>query len=145
MTSEDAVRAKAQAFANALDHNDLDTVAAMLAPGCQYDLTGASFTPEGTLVGPDAIVASYRWHDTRARRLFDCLEYSNVVEAIDGRRAVIRFIDVLEKAGAKHTYSCRQHITLDREWRIERIVQEDIPPKRPPCGFSWNVPESLYD
>jgi hypothetical protein len=81
--------------------NDLETVAAMLAPSCRYDPGGASLTSEDTLVGPDAIVASYRSHDTRARRLCDSVEYSSVVVAVDGKTAVIRLTDILEKAGTK--------------------------------------------
>lgn len=122
---EDDIRAKAQAFADALDRNDFGTVAGMLAPDCRYQ-TGASFTSEGTLVGPDAIVASYRQHDGRSRRLFDSVEYSSVVEDVDGTEVTIRFIDVLEKAGAKHSHSCRQRLSLDRELRIKTIVQDDI-------------------
>lgn len=99
----------------------------MLAPGCRYDLTRAAFTSEGTRVGPAAIVASYQQHDARARRLFDTVEYSSVVEAVDGRRAVIRFTDVLAAKGEQHTYQCRQRVTFDADGRIVAIVQEDIP------------------
>src|SRR5687767_12396270 len=110
MVTDEHVRALAQAFADALDRNDFETVSTMLAPGCRYDLTNASLTSEGTPVGPAAIIASYRWHDARSRRLFDRVEYSNVVEAVDGPTALIRFVDVLEKAGQRHAYSCRQRI-----------------------------------
>jgi hypothetical protein len=127
MSSEQEVRTRAQEFAESLDRNDFETVAAMLAPACRYDLTQASLTSEGTLVGPDAILASYRSHDVRAQRLFERVHYSSVVETVHGHTAVIRFTDVLEKFGAKHTYSCRQHITFDEQWRVETIVQEDIP------------------
>jgi hypothetical protein len=85
MADEERVRAVAQAFAIALDQNDFDGLAAMLASTCRYDLTKASFTTEGTLIGPVAIVDSYRWHDARARRHFDRVEYSSVVE-ITARR-----------------------------------------------------------
>ena len=125
--SEDDVRVVAQAFADALDRNDFDRVATLLAPRCRYDLTAASFTTEGTLAGPDAILESYRWHDARARRLFDRVNYSSAVEAVDGMTAVIRFTDMLEKAGQGHTYSCRQQITVNDVALIESIVHEGIP------------------
>jgi hypothetical protein len=125
--SEDDVKAVAQVFADALDHNDFERAATMLAPTCRYDLTAASFSAEGTLVGPDAILESYRWHDARARRLFDHVDYSSVVETVDGVTAVIRFTDVLEKAGQRHTYSCRQRTTVNDAAFIELIVHEDIP------------------
>lgn len=127
MASEKEVRTVAKAFADALDRRDFDGAKAMLASTCRYDLTAASFTSEGTLVGPDAIVESYRWHDARARNLFDRLEYFSVVEAVDGMTAVIRFSDVLEKVGKRHTYSCRQRISVNESTVIDSIVQEDIP------------------
>src|SRR5688572_21573839 len=127
MVREDNLRAVAHAFADALDRNDFESAATMLAPVCKYDLATASLTSEGILVGPDAILESYRWHDTRARHLFDRVDYSSVVEAVNGMTAVIRFTDVLEKAGQQHTYSCRQRITVNDAAMIELIVQEDIP------------------
>ena len=128
MVSEDNVRAVAKAFADALDRNDFDQAASMLAASCRYDRTKASPTTEGTLVGSDAIVESYRRQDARARRLFDRVEYSSVVEAVDGMTAVIRFTDVLEKAAQRHSYSCRQRIAINDVTLIELITQqEDIP------------------
>ena len=126
MSSEEGVRAVAQAFADALDRSDFEGVTRMLAPTCRYDLTTASFTSEDTLVGPNAILESYRWHGARERKLFDRVEYSSVVEAIDGMTAVIRFTDVLEKEGQRHTYSCRQRITVEDSMVIGSIMQEDI-------------------
>ena len=78
-------------------------------------------------LGPDAILESYRWHDAGARRLFDGVDYSSVVEAVEGMTAVIRFTDVLEKASQRHTYSCRQRVTVNDAALIESIVQEDNP------------------
>jgi hypothetical protein len=126
MSTDEKVRMQAKAFAESLDRNDFEAVAAMLAPACRYDLTTASLTAEGTLVGADAILASYRSHDARAQRLFDRVDYSSVVEAVHGNTAVIRFTDVLQKAGATHRYSCRQRVTIDEHGRIDTIVHEDI-------------------
>ena len=127
MPTEGNVRAVAQAFADALDRNDFETAAAMLAPNCRYDLTGASLTSEGTLLGPDAIVQSYRWHNARAHVLFDRVEYFSVVEEIEGAAAVIRFSDVIEKGTERHTYSCRQRVVVNEAGLIDLIVQLDIP------------------
>lgn len=130
MATEEDVRAAAQAFANALDRNDFEGAAAMLAATCRYDLTKAAFTAEETLVGPAAIVESYRWHDARARSQFDRIEYFSVVEEVAGLAAVIRFSDILEKSGERHTYSCRQRITISDVGLIDAIVQEDIPEEK---------------
>ena len=99
----------------------------MLSPDCRYDRTNASFSSEGTLVGPQAIIGSYRAHDARARHLFDRVDYLSVVETVDGITAVIRFTDIIEKNGERHTYNSRQRITFDEMRQIQSIVQEDIP------------------
>jgi hypothetical protein len=127
MPNEEQIRAIAQAFANALDRNDFDAAAAMLAPTCRYDLTRASLTSEGTLMGPEAIVQSYRRHNARAQVLFDRVEYFSAVEDIEGGAAVIRFSDVLEKGSERHTYSCRQRVVVNESGLIDLIVQFDIP------------------
>jgi len=124
---EERVRAIAEAFAIALDGNDFDTALTMLAPTCRYDRTGASHPSEGVLLGPATIVASYRSHDDRARAVFDRVEYVSAVERVEGASAVIRFSDVLEKAGERHTYCCRQRITVNASSLIETIVHDDIP------------------
>ena len=127
MVSEEKVRAVATAFADALDRNDFRGAIAMLAPTCRYDRTAASLSSEGVLRGPAAIVESYRWHDARAQKLFDRVEYFSVVERVDGTTAVIRFSDLLEKTGRRMTYSCRQRVTVNEALLIDAIVQEDIP------------------
>ena len=127
MLSDDQVRAVALSFATALDRNDFDGATRLLASDCQYDLRAASLTNEGTLVGPDAIIASHRAHDNRARRLFDRVEYWSAVESVDGTTATILFGDTLEKNGERHTYRCRQRIRLNDFGTVESIVQEDIP------------------
>jgi len=124
--SEDEVRAIAQKFATALDQNDFAAVAALLSADCRYELTKSEFTSETSLVGPAAIIESYRWHDTRARAAFDRVEYSSCVEGVENMSATIRFTDALEKAALRHVYECRQHVTI-KSGKICLIVQEDIP------------------
>ena len=127
MTTHAKLRAIAQVFADALDRSDFERVIRMLASTCRYDPSNTGLTAEGTLVGPAAIVDSYRSHDARARRLFDGVDYASTVEAAEGSTALIRFTDVLQKGGKRHTYSCRQHITVNDAGLISSIAQEDIP------------------
>lgn len=142
--NEEQVRAIAQAFANALDRNDFECAAAMLAPGCRYDLTRAALTSEGTLLGPEAIVQSYERHNTRAHVLFDRVEYFSAVENIDGTTALIRFSDVIEKGSERHTYSCRQRVVVNESGLIDQIVQFDIPEETTAVlGFLRRVGVSL--
>jgi hypothetical protein len=116
------IRLVAQRFADALDQNDFDTVAALLSPHCVY-VTHS----EGTFTGPEAIAASYRSHDALARKLFDRVEYSSTIEGVDGSSAAIRFYDVLEKDGARHSYYCRQHVHVSDAGKIDSITHEEVP------------------
>ena len=54
-------RESARRFAAALDAENYETVRASLAAGCVYE------APEEMLVGPEAIVASYRENAVAAR------------------------------------------------------------------------------
>jgi hypothetical protein len=116
------IRLVAKSFADALDQNDFDRVATLLSPACVY-VTRL----EGTFTGPDAIVASYRSHDAFAQKLFDRVEYTSTVEMVEGLNAVIRFYDILEKHGQRHSYATRQRIAVNDAGLIESIVHEEIP------------------
>jgi hypothetical protein len=126
MVTEDKMRAMALAFATALDRNDFEGAISLLAPTGRYE----PCAPEGVLVGPAAIVESYRWHDARDRAAFDRVEYSSSIESVHALTAAIRFTDVLEKDGESHTYNCRQHITVNETAAIYRIIQEDVPEEK---------------
>jgi hypothetical protein len=128
--TDEKVRAIAHAFATALDQNDFDRVIFLLSPNCRFEVTNSASASERVLVGPAAIVESYRWHDARARATIDRVEYSNSIEGVHAMTAAIRFTDVLEKNGDSHTYNCRQHITVHEAAAICRIIQEDIPEEK---------------
>ena len=137
MVSKEQVRAVAQAFADALDRNDFAAVAPMLAPTCRYDLTAAAFTAEGPLVGPEAILESYRWHDARGRNQFDRVEYSSVVESVDGMMAVFDDRYSGMPADERRVFSekerkARQQDKLRDEWREESKLET-------PTARSWRL------
>ena len=141
MLSNERVRAVAQAFADALDGTDFATVRATLGPTCHYDTQSAL---EGVLVGPAAIVESYRSHDARARQSFDYVEYSSLVETVDGMSALIQFTDVIRRQDHEHTYRCRQRIVIDEAAVIVSITQENIPAEvSAPKEFLTRVGETL--
>lgn len=127
MPSEEQVRAVARAFADALDRNDFERAATWMSPDCRYDVSASALAAGDTIVGPEAILDSYRQSDQRARQVFDAVEYTSTVEAVHGSTAVVRFDDVLRKGGQEHHHHCRQHVTVGESHLIESIVQEDIP------------------
>jgi hypothetical protein len=53
-----------------------------------------------------------------------------VVEHVEGNAAIIRFTDLLEKGGKRHSYSCRERLTFNDAMQVEAIVQEDIPEEK---------------
>jgi hypothetical protein len=114
----------ARRFAAALDGEDDEAVRARLAAGCVYE------APQGVLVGPEAIVASYRENTVAARGRFAKIEYTSEVAIAGPAEAVITFIDRVMRGGAWHTYRCRQHVRLDAAGLIEHIRHEELPGER---------------
>lgn len=121
--TETELRALAARFAAALDANDFEAATALLAPDCRYE------SPDGPLVGSTRIVESYRSHDAR-RALFDHVAYESEIVAVSDASATIRFIDLLEKSGQRHVYSCHQEIAVNEAGLICRIAHREIPGER---------------
>jgi hypothetical protein len=114
----------AHRFANALDQENYEAVRVMLAPDCRYE--GRT----ETLVGPDAIVSSYRHHGATAQRLFDTIEYRSEPVRIDDHTACIRFFDSISKHGRTHVYQCQQRLQLRSDGLIASIRHEELPGAR---------------
>jgi hypothetical protein len=114
----------ARRFAAALDGEDYETARASLAAGCVYE------APEGELIGPEAIVASYSQNGVAARGRFAKIEYTSEVAATGPAEAVITFTDRVMLGGQWHAYRCRQHIRLDATGLIEHIRHEELPGER---------------
>jgi hypothetical protein len=110
-------------FAAALDADDFDAFRALLAPDCRYEVRGAA------LVGPDAILDSYRYASEAAHSEFDEVTYASRVLRVDGDSAVIEFADHLEREGAVHVFLCLQHLTV-AAGVITVIRHEDLPGER---------------
>jgi len=110
-------------FARALDDEDYETAQQMIGHDCEY------VSPKGTLVGPQAIAASYRHAGEWARANLDRVKYESHVR-IDGVLAVITFIDHLTHAGQSQTYSCEQVLSLDSGGTIRRIEHRELPGQR---------------
>jgi hypothetical protein len=113
-----------QQFAAALDAEDYETVRASLSARCAYH------SPAGLLVGPDAIVTSYRENGASARDRFDNIEYRSAVEPTAEDQAIITFIDRVMLVGAWHEFRCRQRIHLSASDLIDEIMHEEVPGER---------------
>src|SRR5258706_14492647 len=87
-------------FAASLDAEDYAAVAELLAEGCEY------VTAKGTLVGRQAIIASYRNAGTWATLNVQRVQYESAVRLDKDGGSVVRFVDRLEHAGVHHTYDC---------------------------------------
>lgn len=114
----------ARRFASALDTEDYEAVLPTLASGCVYE------APQGVIVGPEAIVASYRENAVAARGRFAKIEYASEVAIGGPAEAVITFIDRVMLGGAWHEHRCRQHIRLGAGGLIEHITHEELPGER---------------
>lgn len=113
----------AERFAKALDHEDYEEAARLLARDCEY------VTERETLIGPDAIVASYREAGDWVKASLDAVAYESSVRP-EGPSAIITFVDHLTHAGVSHTHSCEQVLSFAKDGAIRRIVHCDLPGQR---------------
>lgn len=113
----------AEAFARALDAEDYEAAATLMAPECEY------VSPEGTVRGPAAIIASYQSHGDWARANLDEVGYESSVEVNADGTARILYIDRVRKGAERHEYRCAQRVTT-AGGAIVRIVHEEIDGER---------------
>lgn len=116
-------RTIAKRFAAALDRCDFSEAARYLAPDCRYEFG------QEVLIGPDAIIASYRESDEWGRGVLQQVVYESRVEW-NSDHATVTYIDRLSHHGETHEYRCRQHLWLDDTRHIVRIVHEELPGER---------------
>ncbi len=114
----------ARRFASALDRCDFAEAIGCLAPGCRYDIG------HGELIGPDAIIASYRESAEWGSRVLDETIYeSEVIANADGSFTVL-YIDRITHHGETIEYRSRQHLWFDDAGRIVHILHEELPGER---------------
>jgi hypothetical protein len=92
-----------------------------------------------TIRGRDAIIASYAAAHAEASATYDAVAYESAVRADSGgddpeRSAIVRFVDLLTKAGRTHRHECEQRITVDPHAdppaQVVRIEHVDLPGER---------------
>lgn len=114
----------ARNFASSLDAEDYATTALLLAEDCVYHIGDA------TLVGREAILASYQKNGQSAKQRFDAIEYTSHVEMTAPTRAVVSFTDGLHLGNRAHEFRCRQHLDISPTGLITHIQHEEIPGER---------------
>ncbi len=113
----------AMAFAAALDRSDFAAAAEYLSPDCRYVLGNE------VLIGPEAIIASYRKSDEWGKRALDRVIYESEVTQ-DGDRVRVLYIDRITHRGVTHVYRSYQFLWLDESGKITKIVSEELPGER---------------
>ena len=116
-------RSVVQRFAAALDAEAYDEAVQFLAHDCAYE------SPDGTLIGPEAIMASYRDNGERARSRFDEIVYSSIV-AQYGYEYVVTYTDGLRLSDRWHEFRCRQRLRVNAEGKVVAIRHEEVPGER---------------
>lgn len=124
MTGSDDRRAIVEQFARGLDTEAYALARPCLDAACRYEIG------EETLVGPDAILASYRANGDWAALHFESIAYESAVAFEASGEAVITFVDLLRHAGREHVHRCTQRLAFDATGRIVRIVHCDLPGER---------------
>jgi hypothetical protein len=114
----------ARKFADALDAEDYTAAEALLAPDCIYHIGDAA------LAGPARILESYRANSDSAKRRFDTVEYSSVVQELSPLTAMILFSDRLRIAHQWHEFHCQQRVQIGPRGLIETIRHEELAGER---------------
>jgi hypothetical protein len=108
-------------FAEALDREDYEVARSLLAPDCTYRVRSK------VLLGPDAIIGSYKGSAEWGAANIDSVMYKSRVEAVTDDRFVVRFEDCLRHHGKSLTYASQQLVELDSYGRIRQIEHQDLP------------------
>jgi hypothetical protein len=122
-TPEDVLRV-ARSLATALDRDDFIEAARFVATDCVYE-TGTE-----TRIGSASILASYADSSTWGRERFDELRYQSEVGEPIGDTVAVTYMDDIVIGDRRHTYSCRQHLTVNADGRIGKIVHEELAGER---------------
>ncbi|MEZ6243175.1 MAG: nuclear transport factor 2 family protein [Phycisphaerales bacterium] len=147
-------------FVEALDREDFQAAARVIAPGCAYVFRGREVR------GREAIVASYADAAAWARESFDEIRYeSKIKDEEDGetggtpvppggrekekttggtpvppgeeggkRRFRVRFVDLTLHRGVRHRHECEQVVLVGPSGLIEQIEHVDLPGERERLG-----------
>lgn len=114
----------ARQFAQALDRDDFEAARALLAPECVYQGRTA------ILIGPEAILQSYRDASHWGRARLSRVDFSSAVRPESDGRQVIRYIDRIWHAGQCHSYQCEQVLSFGRNAEIVHILHRELPGQR---------------
>jgi hypothetical protein len=114
----------AERLAAALNAEDYEAVGRLLSVECVYH------SPEGPLIGPAAIIASYRGHGASGRDRFEKIEYATQVDGQSPTGAIITFFDRVKRNGRWHEFRCRQHVSIDAGGHVMEIRHEEIAGER---------------
>lgn len=114
----------ARRFAEALDAEDYATAQALLAGDCVYHVAGA------TIIGPSAIIESYRANGESAKERFGSVAYASEVSSTAPSRAAILFRDLLRIGDERHEFNCRQHLRMNSDGLVEEIHHEELSGQR---------------
>ena len=107
-------------FAAALDAESYDDARLLLADDCVYE------SPGGTLIGPEAIIASYRNNGEQAASRFDEVKFCSQVERFEDEFAVTYF-DGLRVGDRRHEFRCRQWLRGNAEGGSSRSATRRSP------------------
>ncbi len=134
----------AASFARALDRDDYNAAAKILAPECAYA------TGDGVIFGIQPILDSYARNSEWARTHLDTVEYNSTLARADEHSASIMFLDRIAKGSESFEHRCEQTFHVDARGLITRIEHHDLPGERDKlnaffekCGIGSRTTEAV--
>ena len=114
-----------KSLAQALDDDDYEAARGLLSPEVVYEIG------DERLVGPDAVLASYRSASAMAHRLFPGVEYRHqVIGTVERTKYRVRYSDILTVGEDTHEHIAEQAVTVDPQLGVVRIVDTPVPGER---------------
>lgn len=111
----------AKKLALCLDLDDFSTPLEFIDENCVYT-SGTS-----TFRGPDEILNSYKENSEAARKIFDVIYYRSAIKEIGRHKFEMTYFDDLIKQNQKHTYVCKQIVTVSENGKVVSIEHQEIP------------------
>ena len=112
-------------LARALDADDYETAASSLADHVEYTVG------DEAIVGPEAVISSYRAASEMAHRLFDKVGYDHETYPTDDPNTFrVGYTDELTIGGESLVHSAEQRVTVSGDDGVVRIINVEIPGER---------------
>lgn len=109
-------------FGQYLDNDDFAQFKTILAPDCQYEINGE------LLIDNASIAGLYEKNMKEGKVKFDELRWGEaVIKKVTDNQFDVYFSDFLTHKGMTHNYHCKQRVTVNDQFLVNKIEHMELP------------------